>query len=188
MVSIIAIATGYSLIYLTFNTQKKIRTLTSLVNAMLLSGLALTSHTYISPQHLNDYITGYFIYDLLIGHFADKANFGFLTGYVHHTVYIGLLGYLRKTNESHLIYLFLPFEIATVFQDIKKLYPNNTTDTIFICTFVTSRVLYNIYVISELHNRAYKIVTTLMLLVHLYWLLEWIKKRCTYYSVPQIGV
>ena len=169
-------AAFYTCTFFLFNNHKKIRVITSLINASLLSAIYLTNVSLI-PAHLNGYITGYFIYDTAIGHFYDQANFGLLTGYIHHPVYIFLLTYLSLTGESHLIQLFLPFEIPTAFQDIKKLVPSNTTDLAFGISFFTFRILYNVYVITIMPNKLYSIFVGLMLLLHTFWFSRWINRN-----------
>lgn len=165
----------YTGLFFLFKKHKKIRVVTSLINASILSAFALTNSNP-DPTHLNGYITGYFIYDTAVGHFYDQANFGLLTGYIHHPVYICLLTYLRFTGESNLIKPFLPFEIPTAFQDIKKITPSNLTDRLFGISFFTFRIIYNVYVITLMPNKLYASFTGLMLLLHIFWFSQWINR------------
>jgi hypothetical protein len=155
-----------------------IRVAISLLNATILSLVAVKPSILPIPTHLNDYITAYFTYDLVTGHITDRKTFGLLTGYIHHSVYIVLLLYLRKTNESQLIYYFLPFEIPTAILDLKKLIPaqSNYLSNIFGITFVAFRLIYNIQLITLMPNPYYSGVTTLMLALHTYWFSVWLLK------------
>jgi len=168
-------AVFYTGIYIVFKHHNKIRVITSLINASILSAFALIPLNP-DPVHLNGYITGYFIYDTAVGHFYDQSNFGFLSGYIHHPVYICLLTYLRITNESHLIQIFLPFEIPTAIQDVKKLTPSTVTDLAFGISFFTFRILYNIHVVTQMPNTLYASFVCLMLTLHIYWFLQWINR------------
>ena len=168
-------AVFYTGTFFLFKNHKKIRVITSLINASILSIIALTPFNP-DATLLNGYITGYFIYDTAIGHYYDQRNFGLLTGYIHHTVYLSLLAYLRFTGESHLIQLFLPFEIPTAIQDVKKLNPSNITDIAFGSTFFTFRIMYNIYVVTQMPNTLYASFVCLMLSLHIYWFSQWINR------------
>jgi len=166
-------AAFYSGIYLIFKQNTKIRVISSLINA---STLVINIWYPMPPIYLNGYITGYFIYDTIIGHFYDRKNFGLLSGYIHHPVYICLLTYLRYKDDSHLINIFLPFEIPTALQDIKKLAPSKMTDAIFGTSFLAFRVFYNIYVITKMPTQMYATLSGLMLVLHIYWFSQWINR------------
>lgn len=150
------------------------RVIPSLLNAAFLSALAFTP--VYNPLLLNKYITGYFVYDTITGHFFDRQNFNLLSGYMHHSVYLLLLFYIRQTNESYLIPLLLPFEIPTFILDLKKLYKTPALNFLFGTSFVVYRVIYNIYVIRQTPP-PYKWISSLMLLLHIFWLHQWLKKQ-----------
>jgi hypothetical protein len=155
-----------------------IRILNSLINATFLSILTVAPVIFSqTPNHLNDYITAYFTYDLVTGHLLDYKTFGLLTGYIHHLVYISLLLYLRLTNESYLIYYFLPFEIPTAILDLKKLTNAPYLSNIFGITFATFRLAYNVRVIALMPNIYYSFITTLMLSLHIYWFSVWLTNK-----------
>ena len=127
-------ASAYSGLYFLAKPHfKNIRVIISLINASYLTALYFTKYRP-EPYQLNNYITGYFCYDLVIGHFADN-NLHLLSGYIHHCIYIGLLTYIKYTDESHLIYLFLPFELPTALLDLKKLYPCTKINILFGTSF-----------------------------------------------------
>jgi hypothetical protein len=164
-------------LYLARPYYPDIRILNSLINATFLSAITVVPFIFPNPHHLNDYITAYFTYDLVTGHLTDSKTFGLLTGYIHHSVYILLLLYLRATNESHLIYYFLPFEIPTAFLDLKKLTNAPHLSNIFGASFVAFRLIYNTQLIAQMPNVYYSGVTTLMLALHMYWFSIWFQKN-----------
>jgi hypothetical protein len=163
--------------YLARPYYSDIRILNSLINATFLSLLTVAPSILPNPIYLNNYITAYFTYDLVTGHFTDHKTFGLLTGYIHHSVYILLLLHLRLTNTSHLIYYFLPFEIPTAFLDLKKLSKSPYLSNIFGASFFAFRLIYNTYLIRQMPNVYYSGITTLMLTLHIYWFSIWLFKQ-----------
>ena len=153
---------------------KYTRIVLSLINAAFLTVLSFSEKR--APIELNNYVTGFFIYDIALGHYYDKDNIGLLTGYIHHSVYLVLLYYIKWTDESHLIYLFLPFELPTLIQDLKKLAPSENLNNLFGLTFITNRVIYNIYILQRTPTH-YKWIIVSMLTIHIFWLTQWLKKR-----------
>jgi hypothetical protein len=178
---------AYSAIFMLFkNKYPKIRVVTSLIQASLLSLYALNVYLnnntlFISYDDtvLNDEIAGFFLYDLTYGMIVDRPNFDIITGLLHHSVYIVLLRYLRINNISNLIYPFLPFEVPTVLMDIRKINPSTEVDYVFGFSFFTFRILYNFYLIGAFMQTSYvySSIITLMLGVHTFWFKTWVEKR-----------
>ena len=169
------------------------KTIMSILNASFLSGMGLV-FLYIwqlipqfQPEYLlttepeqtwlADYIATYFMVDMALG--AIFGDINILTGYVHHSVYIAILMYLRQMNHSNLIFLALPFEIPTAVLDYHRLYPAEQYALAFVSTFIGFRVLWNMYLIKLMYNynTLYTQITCLMLTTHLYWLAEWTSKQ-----------
>lgn len=178
---------AYASIFMLFKKVcPKIRVYTSLINASLLSTYALyqyLNHNTLQLQYndtvLNDVITGFFVYDLTYGMVIDRENFDTITGLVHHSLYIILLSYLRVNNISYLIYPFLPFEVPTLFMDIRKIYPTRPIDYLFGLTFFVFRIVYNFYLVGVFTqiSEAYSLIITVMLAVHSFWFKTWVEKR-----------
>ncbi len=180
----------YSSIYIFVNSYiQKTRILISLANSTALSLYGIYSHIYINQNEENtalaDYIWGYFFFDMFIGHFYDRTKFNLLTGYIHHTIYLGLVTYIRITKQTYLIYPFLHFEIPTAILDINKIYPNKNFNNAFGISFFIFRLAYNIYIIPFIYSISiyYSLVTILMLCVHGYWFSIWLRR---FNSTPRI--
>ena len=195
---ILSVVSGYTTLYMLLSAAvpepyvAKTRVFLSLLNATLLSALSARTILYISQANpvghlledeqnttLANYVIGFFSADMLVGYVFTPESMGFLTGYVHHTVYVCLVYYLREHSHSNLIYLCLPFEIPTLILDLNRLDPQKRYNGAFAVSFVLCRVMYNIYIItlmSEL-SAAYQSIATGMLLMHLYWLQEWFSKQ-----------
>lgn len=156
------------------------RIIISLINSSVLSiyGIYMIGQNLENPI-LADYVSGYFIYDLFTGHFYDRHNFQILTGYIHHTIYLALLSYIRYTNQTYLVSPFLLFEIPTAILDLKKIYPAKNLNFAFGINFLFFRLAYNIYMIKYLYQISiyYSAITTLMLIVHGYWFSIWVHRH-----------
>jgi hypothetical protein len=173
----------------------KARAFNSFINAAFLSYMGIISfsaflvHQYDTPNYLlrkpeqvwlTDYIIGFFTIDLVLGHFYGGLNL--ITGYVHHSIYILLLLYLRLYHESNLIYLCLPFELPTMFQSLQQISPQHYRPYLsaaFGSTFVLFRLVGNSIVIYMAYqvSMLYTIVASLMMITHIAWFSEWTYKR-----------
>ena len=173
-------------------TPRQSKTIMSMLNASFLSGMGIGFLSiwylfpYFEPSYLLtepeetwivDYIATYFTFDTILGMLF--GDFGFLTGYIHHSAYIALCVYLRYVHHSNLAYLALPFEIPTVILDFHHVFPEYRYKTAFRVTFVLFRLLWNIYVMSLMYsfNTIYFNLTGLMLLTHSYWFALHIRKH-----------
>jgi hypothetical protein len=197
MLTVVTIA-SYSALFATLKHskqyQQKARIYISLINAAFLSVLS-THSFYNKTLHgpvdflaqkeqtwLTDYTIGYFVSDLFLGHFFDKQNLNIITGYIHHTAFIALLYHIKFTHESNLIYMLLPFEIPTMILDINHLTKGAYSNVAFGVSFVSCRLLYNLYVIRAFYHyyTPYSIITTLLFLIHSLWFYQWVDKKANY--------
>jgi hypothetical protein len=164
----------------------KARAMFSGSNAAFLSILALLTFVGAgipySPQFLlqqpeqtwlADYVSSYFVTDLFLGH-LDR-NLHLVTGYIHHSVYVGLVLFLQHNHQSNLIFLCLPFEIPTLILDIHKLYPAYNYKPAFAVTFMAFRLITNAYMISTVVplGQTYSTIASAMLVTHIAWFIEW---------------
>jgi len=169
---------------------RKARAMFSASNAAFLSFLAIATFSTIqySPQYLlaqpeqtwlAAYVGSYFATDLFLGHLDRGLHL--VTGYIHHSVYVGLAVFLLHKQQSNLIFLCLPFEIPTLILDIHKLYPTYNYKPAFAATFITFRLLMNAYMISEVAplGQTYSTIASTMLLTHIVWFIQWYRKIAT---------
>jgi len=169
------------------------RNLIGLINTSILSlfslysfylvathGLYTPAFLLVQPENvaLNNSIVGHFATDLVLGSLLDSKNMELVSGYLHHSAYIGILWYLQQTRQSNLIYLCLPYEIPTVFLNLNRFDRQKRFTLIFGITFAIFRLLYNLYVMAALSpNPMHLSITSLMLLVHLHWYRIWLVKQ-----------
>ena len=175
-------------IYALHKTQNasKARVYFSAANAAFLSLIATTAlvtNPAIQDPHyllrqpeqvwLSDYIAAFFATDLFLGHLDGGLNM--VTGYIHHSVYIGLALYIKSQQQSNLIFLCLPFEIPTLILDLHKLYPTFNYKPAFGSTFLLFRLAMNAYMIEHVSylGPTYRNISIAMLLTHIAWFIQW---------------
>lgn len=127
---------------------------------------------------LANYTIGYFASDLFLGHLFDRKNMNFLTGYVHHAAFIAMVYHVKVTQQSNIIYLLVPFEIPTFFLDLTRLHNHPILSTAFGMSFLSFRLLYNIYVIGAMwsYYKPYAFITSLLFVIHTHWFRQWVIK------------
>ena len=197
MLSIIGVMAAYSGLYGILRayppTQSKARVYVSLTNAVILSGLSYNTFATIYAHGTNtalalinqtehvwlaNYTIGYFSADLLLGALFDRKHMSIVAGYIHHSVYIALVQYIKSIGQSNLIYICAPFEIPTLLLDINRIKSTLWGQTGFGITFTMFRILYNVYMLAVVHkiNPNYNIIVTLMLTLHIVWIRDWYTK------------
>jgi hypothetical protein len=197
MVSILSTLVAYSglygILYSIPQTKPKARVYVSLTNALILSALSYRTFATIQAHGTNttlallmqpedvwlaNYTIGYFSADLLLGALFDRKHMSIVAGYVHHSVYIALVHYLKSIGHSNLIYICAPFEIPTLLLDINRIKSTPYGQAAFGLTFAAFRIVYNIYMLSTVYkaNPNYNIITTLMLTLHTIWIRDWYTK------------
>ena len=197
MVSILSTIVAYSglygILYSIPQTKPKARVYVSLTNALILSALSYRTFTSIHAHGTNttlalltqpeelwlaNYTIGYFSADLLLGALFDRKHMSIVAGYVHHSIYIALVQYLKSIGHSNLIYICAPFEIPTLLLDINRIKSTALGQTAFGVSFATFRIAYNIYMLSTVYkaNPGYNVITILMLTLHTVWIRDWYSK------------
>jgi len=170
-----------------------IRIWLSLFNTIVLSAMSLKTMYYIiyytnptqvllnetQNTQLANYLIGFFASDMIYGGIFEPAKINILSGYIHHSLYIALIYYIKSVGHSNLIYLCLPFEIPTMILDINRLDIKKRFDIPFGISFVAWRLIYNMYLINLISqmNLYYMCITSLMFPIHLYWFALWLEKN-----------
>ncbi|KAH7108329.1 hypothetical protein BKA62DRAFT_18281 [Auriculariales sp. MPI-PUGE-AT-0066] len=93
---------------------------------------------------------GYLVADLVVGavHYRDQLNI--LTGWVHHVLYICLMQYIlfSKPEWACIFGCVLVMELPTFILGLARLYPVTRNDRVFSASFLVTRILFHVYVIS----------------------------------------
>ncbi|WVQ71788.1 hypothetical protein IAR50_001330 [Cryptococcus sp. DSM 104548] len=82
-------------------------------------------------------------YLLSIGYFKYRNQIGLLTGWVHHTVYIGLMVYLMNSRHSSVFMAGCVMELPTFELAISNLFPPIRNDLRFLLSFFAFRIAYH---------------------------------------------
>ncbi|KAI5989816.1 hypothetical protein F5J12DRAFT_922845 [Pisolithus orientalis] len=86
----------------------------------------------------------YLIADIVLGllHYRSKVNW--LTGWVHHSVYVFVVEYAIRMNWSHIFCLCAIMEIPTFVLAVATINPNLRSDVLFATTFFLTRIALHI--------------------------------------------
>ncbi|ORX33755.1 hypothetical protein BD324DRAFT_584583 [Kockovaella imperatae] len=87
----------------------------------------------------------YLFADLTLGYLMYKSEIGLLTGWVHHTVYIGLMIYLNMVSESPVFLIAGIMEVPTLDLGLSNLFPQVRNDVRFLSSFFIIRIVFNLY-------------------------------------------
>ncbi|KAI6019160.1 hypothetical protein EDC04DRAFT_429247 [Pisolithus marmoratus] len=96
--------------------------------------------TYCASRFFQAYLTA----DLVLGllHYRSKVNW--LTGWVHHSVYVLIVEYAIRMNWTHIFCLCAIMEIPTFVLAIATINPNLRSDVLFATTFFLTRIALHI--------------------------------------------
>ncbi len=123
------------------------------------------------------FFTAYLLSDLLIGTIYYKKSIGFLTGYIHHSVYIiiNLLSIYSNVEREYLSFMVL--EIPTLLFSLGNFNSFFRRDYLFGFLFFITRICYHIYLtIYYSSNVIIFSASILALSLHFYWFKNWCDK------------
>lgn len=124
--------------------------------AMSLSSLPLFFH-YVSSrgdlrgirstfwtESTGRFFQAYLVADLLMGVIYYRSKINLLTGWIHHTIYIFIVGYTSHMGWSHLFTLCAVMEVPTLVLAIASLNSRFRSDVIFALSFFATRIVLHI--------------------------------------------
>ncbi|WVQ78457.1 hypothetical protein IAT38_000543 [Cryptococcus sp. DSM 104549] len=128
---------------------------------------------------------------LAIGYAKYPSQVGFLTGWIHHTVYIALMVYLINTRLSPIFLVAGVMELPTFDLAISNLFPRVRHDARFLSSFFLIRITFHLYLFIDCVRPASRAITdgswmpTIMLalagVLHVAWfkggLMGYLKRR-----------
>lgn len=85
----------------------------------------------------------YLVTDLVLGTLHYRSQMNVLTGWVHHTVYIGLVLYILSHRYSHIFVLAAFMELPTFILALSMLIPATRSDEFFAVMFFAVRIVYH---------------------------------------------
>ncbi|WRT67320.1 uncharacterized protein IL334_004290 [Kwoniella shivajii] len=116
---------------------------------------------------------------LTIGYVKYPSQVGLLTGWIHHTVYIGMMIYLLNSIQAPTFLVGSIMELPTLDLALSNLFPSIRSDLRFLSTFFTLRIVLHSIILFQCampSTRAYMggsfvpvILLSPALLMHLSW-------------------
>ncbi|EAL22692.1 hypothetical protein CNBB1410 [Cryptococcus deneoformans B-3501A] len=101
----------------------------------------------------------YLFSDLVIGYFRYPSQVGLLTGWIHHAVYIGLMGHLLNTRHSPVFLVAAIMELPTFDLAMSNLYPSVRHDLRFLISFFIFRIAFHAYLLGDCLRSSSRAVT-----------------------------
>lgn len=130
--------------------------------AMSLSSLPLFFH-YVSSwgdlrgmrstfwtESTGRFFQAYLIADLLMGVIYYRSKVNLLTGWIHHTIYIVIVGYTSHMRWSHLFTLCAVMEVPTFILAIASLNSRFRSDIIFALSFFATRIVLHVFLCASM--------------------------------------
>ncbi|KAG6369286.1 hypothetical protein JVT61DRAFT_15498 [Boletus reticuloceps] len=100
------------------------------------------------------FFQAYLITDLIMGMLFYRSKVNFLTGWIHHSVYIFIVEYAIQGHWSHIFCLAAVMEIPTFVLALGSLMPRLRSDVFFaVCFFVTRIALHVALCVSLVAQR-----------------------------------
>ncbi|OWZ56535.1 hypothetical protein C345_01336 [Cryptococcus neoformans A2-102-5] len=101
----------------------------------------------------------YLFSDLAIGYFRYPSQIGLLTGWIHHSVYIGLMGHLLNTRHSPVFLIAAIMELPTLDLAMSNLCPSVRHDLRFLTSFFIFRIAFHAYLLGDCLRSSSRAVT-----------------------------
>lgn len=115
--------------------------------------------------------------DLVVGLYDYPSHFGIVTGWIHHTVYIGLMISFLALGCTRMFAAMATNEIPTMILALGVIHPPFRADWGFGMTFLFTRIIFFTYmwyeaITSGLHM-GFCALQGLLLALHCVWFLDW---------------
>ena len=121
----------------------------------------------------------YLVLDIALGVVFYREQMGFLTGWVHHSLYLVMLWWVSNEKLQPLFTAFLLSEIPTMLMSFGHLDKRYRTDALFGLSYLFVRVLYHGYLLVlflENWTPGWSLVIG-TLVMHLHWFRQWVSSQ-----------
>ena len=118
----------------------------------------------------------YLVLDLIVGATFYREQMTVLSGWLHHTTYLGIVCWLHTENLHAAFAAFLLSEIPTALMSYGQLDKTWRTDLYFGLTYLVTRLIYHgylFYLFLERWTPGWAIIG-LSFLMHIHWFREWV--------------
>lgn len=143
------------------------------------------------------YFVAYLVTDLAIGQLFYKKQLGFLTCYVHHSVYVGIVSYVLAHNLASVFVMASILELPTFILSAGHLHKPLRKDFLFASTFFATRIAFHMFLISAYFTNymrsayptlAPSILLSMVLPLHLFWFWGFIKQQSRIRASKRVAV
>ncbi|KAJ2319256.1 RNA helicase, partial [Coemansia sp. RSA 2704] len=154
-------------------------------------GLRITELTQIDTFSLVlvGIFTAYLAWDLAFGQLFYRSTISWLTGYFHHTLYIGITLYAVVQRVPAILCLLFYNEVPTIILAVGSINKNWRSDALFMATFFATRIALHTVLLTKFYKHSpHRFIWVLMLLVfpmHLYCAI-YTAKRCSIHNALHI--
>ncbi|KAJ6564283.1 hypothetical protein B0H19DRAFT_1258742 [Mycena capillaripes] len=93
---------------------------------------------------VNRFFQAYLCADMVVGGLFYRAQINFLTGWVHHVVYLGIAEIAIRCAWAHVFCLCAVMELPTFLLGASTLLPTLRSNTLFALTFLATRILFHL--------------------------------------------
>ncbi|KAJ6564360.1 hypothetical protein B0H19DRAFT_941386 [Mycena capillaripes] len=93
---------------------------------------------------VNRFFQAYLCADMIVGGLFYRAQINFLTGWVHHVVYLGIVEIAIRCAWPHIFCLCAVMELPTFLLGASTLLPILRSNTLFALTFLATRILFHL--------------------------------------------
>ncbi|KAF7369394.1 hypothetical protein MVEN_00268300 [Mycena venus] len=100
-------------------------------------------------EAVNRFFQAYLTADMLVGFFCYRSQIGFLTGWVHHVVYIGITEVAVRCGWAHIFCLAAVMELPTFLLGASTLLPALRSNALFALTFFATRICFHLALIGS---------------------------------------
>lgn len=101
-------------------------------------------------ENTGRFFQAYLVADLLMGVIYYRSKVNLLTGWIHHTTYIFIVGYSCHMGWSHLFALCAVMEVPTFIMAIASLNSRFRSDVIFALSFFATRIVLHIFLCASM--------------------------------------
>ncbi|KAJ7836905.1 hypothetical protein B0H14DRAFT_1119251 [Mycena olivaceomarginata] len=102
---------------------------------------------------MNRFFQAYLTADLAVGFLFYRAQVGFLTGWVHHVVYIGIVEVAVRGGWARVFCLAGVMELPTLLLGLSTLFPALRSNVLFSLTFFATRICFHLLMMWDCFTR-----------------------------------
>jgi len=92
------------------------------------------------------FFQSYLVVDLAMGLVYYRSQVGLLTGWIHHTMYIGIVEFAIRRSWTHIFCLCAAMEVPTFFLGFMTLHPALRSNIAFGVAFFLTRILFHVVI------------------------------------------